>query len=63
MKKRAAVKKQKMFSPFLVENDLAIRIEKAKEKLLSQRPNEKISRANVVRILLTLGCEQVEAGK
>lgn len=52
-----------MFPPMRVPDPLASRIERVRKKLLSERPGENLSRANVVRMLLAAGCDQVEAKK
>lgn len=54
------VSKAKMFPPMLVPNELAGRIERVRKKLLSKRPGENLSRANVIRMLLAAGCDKVE---
>lgn len=53
--------KDKMYPPMLVKPDLAARIERVRKKLLSERPGENLSRANVIRMLLAAGCDKVES--
>lgn len=51
----------KVYPPMTLPIDLAHRIDKVRKKLLSERPGETLSRANVIRMLLASGCEQFEA--